>query len=187
METPDDAPLQAAAAYERFLAFAADAFLIALLAAAVGIFFIRPADPHLHPNLLGVCFAGLFFLYHGALAAAFGATPGKRLLSIRAVAPDGGALTPARSFLRAFGYFLSIATFGLGFLWALLSRDKRALEDYLGASRVIRTRQKGLSERIVTACAAGLIALACCANALRVPSPALEPRAAPAQSPGSAP
>ncbi|MFY9269963.1 MAG: RDD family protein, partial [Candidatus Manganitrophaceae bacterium] len=48
-------------------------------------------------------FIGYFSFFHGN----GGQTPGKRLIRIKVITSDGIPLSPVRSFLRSFGYFLS--------------------------------------------------------------------------------
>ena len=67
-----------------------------------------------------------------------GGTPGKRLLSCRVVrAADAGPLGWGRSVGRYLAYFVSILTFGLGFLWIAFDRRKQGFHDKLAGTLVI--------------------------------------------------
>lgn len=70
--------------------------------------------------------------------ARYGATPGKVLLELRVVdARTGARPSPAQALVRALGYVVSAAPLGLGFAWAAIDRDRRALHDRLARTRVV--------------------------------------------------
>ncbi|HEU5319587.1 MAG TPA: RDD family protein [Methylomirabilota bacterium] len=77
-------------------------------------------------------------VYTTVLHAAAGQTVGKLLAGVRVVDVDGSLLSPGAAFLRYLSYYLSVLTFGFGFLMAGLRRDKRALHDLVAGSRVER-------------------------------------------------
>jgi uncharacterized RDD family membrane protein YckC len=78
---------------------------------------------------------GFYFTF---FHAATGQTPGKMLFGIRVVSTYGGnLLSPWDAFMRWIGYFLSAAPAGLGFLWAILDQDDRALHDRFAKSVVV--------------------------------------------------
>lgn len=58
-------------------------------------------------------------------------------VGIRVVATDGSELPPGRSFVRAVALALGFATLGIGLLWALIDRRRRALHDVLAGSAVV--------------------------------------------------
>jgi len=67
-----------------------------------------------------------------------GATPGKLLLGCRVVDARGGARPRWwQAWLRLFGYALSAAPLGLGFLWALWDRHGQGWHDKLARTRVV--------------------------------------------------
>ena len=81
--------------------------------------------------------AAYFVVFHGI----DGQTIGKRLLGLRVVGRQQGAVTFKQAFVR----WLAMAGFapiGLGFLWALWSREKRAWHDLLAQTWVIRENPK---------------------------------------------
>lgn len=67
-----------------------------------------------------------------------GQTIGMRAWRIRIVAADGGALPWPRALLRFGVALLSLAAFGLGFLWCLVDRDRRAWHDLVARSAYVR-------------------------------------------------
>ena len=74
-----------------------------------------------------------FVLFHGM----DGKTIGKWFLSLRVVGAERGRIGYRRACLRWIGS-LVFAPLLLGFLWVLLSREKRAWHDYLARTWVIR-------------------------------------------------
>ena len=85
---------------------------------------------------------GLFTLLFAAtytivLHALFGQTVGKLVVGVRVLA--GEEPPPLGTSLLRFGaYFVSLATFGGGYVMAGLRRDKRALHDLIAGTRVER-------------------------------------------------
>lgn len=68
------------------------------------------------------------------------ATPGKRLVGIHVIRADGQRLGAMAFLLRYLAYILSSLVFGLGFLMAGVTQQKRALHDFLCGTRVIYGR-----------------------------------------------
>lgn len=58
-------------------------------------------------------------------------------VGIRVVATDGSELSPGKALLRAATLPLGFLTAGVGFLWALIDRRRRALHDILAGSAVV--------------------------------------------------
>lgn len=130
---------------ERFVAYVIDALPFVLLtyatlkvAVAAGLFTYSVGNERLWKFLWIL----LYVLYEALLSSGGRATVGKYLLSIRVRAKDGGDLPLSKAFLRAGAYFLSSATFNLGYLIALVTRDKRALHDFVAGSRVVSIRER---------------------------------------------
>ncbi len=76
-------------------------------------------------------------VYCVALHALFGQTIGKMVVKVRVVGADGGSLSLGTSVLRYIGYFLSGATFLIGYVMAGLRHDRRALHDLVAGTRVM--------------------------------------------------
>lgn len=92
------------------------------------------ARPLLQAWLLFLC--GLYYVWQWATA---GQTLPMKTWRLRLVARDGSTVTVARATLR---YVLALAgtlMLGLGFLWALLDRDRHFLHDRLAGTRIITT------------------------------------------------
>jgi uncharacterized RDD family membrane protein YckC len=84
--------------------------------------------------LFTLLFAGAYTI---VLHALFGQTVGKLVAGVRVL--GNGAPPPfGASLLRFFAYFVSIATFGVGYAMAGLRSDKRALHDLIAGTRVER-------------------------------------------------
>lgn len=147
-ETPDAAPEgpQPAGFNERFVAYVIDALPFVLLTyATLKVAVAAKLFPYTSGNewLWKFLWMGLYIVYEALFSSGGRATVGKYLLCIRVRAKDGGDLPLSKAFVRAFAYFLSSATFNLGYLAALVTKDKRALHDFLAGSRVVSVRERG--------------------------------------------
>lgn len=131
---PDAAPSERAGFWQRFAAYLVDVVLLSivlgLLAAALGA---RGAN--FFGLLLGIAYFGYF---EGGEA---GATPGKRLLSIRVSdANGGGPIGYPRAVIRYIGRILSGLAFLLGYLWMLWDDQKQTWHDKFATSIVVPSR-----------------------------------------------
>ena len=92
-------------------------------------------------NPMAVGAAGLFLgigaLYHIYLGGITGQTLGKRLLHLRVIGPRGTAPGALGGILRFLTLILSVMPAGLGWLWCLFDRERRALHDHLAGTYVI--------------------------------------------------
>jgi len=86
---------------------------------------------------LAFALALLYQLYFGGVA---GQTLGKRVLGLRVISTRGDEPGPLRGFMRFLAMVVSLAPAGLGFLWALFDRERRALHDHLAGTYVILDR-----------------------------------------------
>ena len=76
-------------------------------------------------------------LYHVYFWSVKGATPGKELLGLRVETEDGVSPLPlGRAALRVFGYLLSAASLGIGFLMVAFSGS--GLHDRVSSTRVVK-------------------------------------------------
>jgi uncharacterized RDD family membrane protein YckC len=82
-------------------------------------------------------FLGLGALYQIYFGGITGQTPGKRLLHLRVIGVHGTAPGPAGGILRFATLLLSVLPAGLGWLWCLFDRERRALHDHLASTYVI--------------------------------------------------
>ena len=85
---------------------------------------------------LGLIF-GLSALYQIYLGGVLGQTIGKRLFRLRVISSRGEAPGPLVACVRFLTMVLSLALAGLGFLWCIFDRDRRALHDHLSGTYVI--------------------------------------------------
>lgn len=103
---------------------------------------------------------GVYIVYEALLSSGGRATLGKYLLNIRVEAKDGGPLPLSRGFARALSYFVSSATFNVGYLVALFTPEKRALHDYIAGSRVVSLKERGdIASGLVLAFSWGFMAI----------------------------
>jgi uncharacterized RDD family membrane protein YckC len=80
---------------------------------------------------------GMSALYQVYLGGILGQTLGKRLFRLRVISSRGQAPGPVIACLRFIGLSLSLALVGLGFLWCIFDRERRALHDHLSGTYVI--------------------------------------------------
>jgi len=80
-----------------------------------------------------VCLWQFCWLYFGQ-----GRTPGLRASGLHVVDRYGDPLGWAGCAVRVVGHLLSAATLGLGWLWILVSADRRSWPDLLSRSYVVR-------------------------------------------------
>ncbi|TDN58870.1 RDD family protein [Paraburkholderia sp. BL10I2N1] len=77
-------------------------------------------------------------LVTGAMWAACGTSPGRRVVRLRIVdAGTGASMTVKQAILRTLGYLLTFGTFGAGFLWVLFNPRKQTLHDRVANTVVI--------------------------------------------------
>lgn len=80
---------------------------------------------------------GLGALYHIYLAGVTGQTVGLRLMGLRIISVRGTLPGPVRGFVRYVALALAVLPAGLGWLWCLFDRERRALHDHLAGTFVI--------------------------------------------------
>ncbi len=79
-------------------------------------------------------FCGAFYTWQWA---GTGQTLPMKTWKLRVVRRDGAPPSHARAFVRYFAALISVATLGMGFLWALLDSDKQFLHDRLAGTRLV--------------------------------------------------
>jgi uncharacterized RDD family membrane protein YckC len=115
------------------LAFLAGVAIVALIASLAG-----GLRTWLEAVLSGVGFAIAVAVYFVFFWSVSGSTPGMALVRLRVLTTDGRPLGPGRAVIRLGGLLLSIAIVFAGFLPALVSDRRRALQDYLAGTVVVR-------------------------------------------------
>jgi len=84
--------------------------------------------------VLGVA---LHVTYHTVLVGGCGQTLGRMLLGVAVVRRDGAPAGYGRALLRCVGGGLCLLTLGFGRILVLLTRDRRALSDFVAGTRPI--------------------------------------------------
>jgi serine/threonine protein kinase len=156
-------PLKPAGLLGRTLALCIDCLVIMLLGLVLS-FFARPTALYrtffplqqafgrlMGPLLLLKAplppFAALFFTgvfsplgvaYYVISVGLWNTTLGKYILGFRIVTADGGEPGFLRAFYRYLGYFVTVATLGVGFFMIPFHSERRALHDLLAGTRVIK-------------------------------------------------
>ncbi len=82
-------------------------------------------------------FLGLGALYQIYFGGITGQTPGKRLFGLRVIGVRGTPPGPVGGIIRFGALLLSLLPAGLGWLWCLFDRERRALHDHLAGTYVI--------------------------------------------------
>jgi len=92
-----------------------------------------------NPMALGALglLAGMSALYQIYLGGILGQTAGKRLLHLRVISSRGGAPGPLLGCVRFVALLFSLLPVGLGWLWCLFDRERRALHDHVSGTYVI--------------------------------------------------
>jgi uncharacterized RDD family membrane protein YckC len=109
---------------------------VGLLDLDMWIDLVLATDPALVMGLTLLLGIGLVYLlvFHILL----GRTLGMRVLRLRVIDVYGDPPSPARCIARCAGYVASVATLFLGFLWMGFDSEKRALQDWIAGTYVIR-------------------------------------------------
>ena len=117
------------------LAFLSGVAVVALVASLAG-----RLPTWLEAALSGVGFAIAAAAYFVFFWSTSGSTPGMALLRLRVLTVAGRPLGVGRALVPLIGLVLSIVVLFLGFLPVLVSERRRALQDYLAGTVVVRDR-----------------------------------------------
>jgi uncharacterized RDD family membrane protein YckC len=79
----------------------------------------------------------LFFVYNVLLIGSYGATLGKIIFRIKIISIDGKRVAYSAALKRQIAEIFSAAFFLLGYIVAVLDKQKRTLHDYYGNTWVI--------------------------------------------------
>jgi uncharacterized RDD family membrane protein YckC len=79
----------------------------------------------------------LHVIYHTVLVGGCGQTLGRMLLGVAVVRRDGAPAGYGRALLRCLGGGLCLLTLGLGRLFVLFTRERRALSDFVAGTRPV--------------------------------------------------
>ena len=137
-----------AGAVTRGVAFAVDAVAVnALFVGAVASVALICALLRLDAGVgiaaagMGIGWAVLVLTYFAGSWWFAGGTPGMRLVGTRVVGPEGRPLSFARSLLRALWLIVAVAPLLLGSLPVLFSQRRRAVQDFMAGTTVVRDGQ----------------------------------------------
>ena len=143
--SPRPAPLwrlAAAAVVDTLLGVIAWSLAAMWLLVAVFVVRTRPLDV-LDGLILVLAILGLgvvlHVIYHTVLVGGCGQTVGKMLMGVAVVRRDGAPAGYGRALLRCVGGGLCLLTLGLGRVFVLFTRDRRALSDFVAGTRPIAT------------------------------------------------
>lgn len=130
----------------RFMAYFIDAiaivvsFYASMMIAALFLALVTLERPHgfdLTDLAWFICFSVFAVGFLTYFVAVYGKTPGKAIFGLRVVRKDGERLGPFRSFFRGPAYLVSYLFFCLGFIWIMISKERRGWHDYLVGSCVV--------------------------------------------------
>ena len=79
----------------------------------------------------------LMISYYVGFWSLTGRTPGKWVLGLRVVGPDGEPPRLGRSFIRLLGYAISALVLWLGYLWVLVDEDRQGWHDHMARTWVV--------------------------------------------------
>jgi uncharacterized RDD family membrane protein YckC len=82
-------------------------------------------------------FLGLAALYNIYFGGLVGQTVGKRCLRLRVISVRGRTPGPIRGIVRYVALLLAVLPAGLGWLWCLFDRERRAAHDHVAGTYVI--------------------------------------------------
>jgi len=95
------------------------------------------------PNLaiVAVIVLILVWSYFGFFTTLTSSTPGQAWMGIEVRNMEGWPPTPPESFLRAFGYLVSLSAFMIGFFWALVDSDSLTWHDRISGTFLTLTKE----------------------------------------------
>ena len=89
-------------------------------------------------GVLGTIGIVMACLYEGLFVSQMGATPGKMVLGMKVVRPDGSRVELGRAIGRYFAKILSALILCIGYLMVAFDSEKRGLHDLICDTRVVR-------------------------------------------------
>jgi uncharacterized RDD family membrane protein YckC len=139
----DDIETRTASKFKRFVCGILDILICVLLTAPIALAIQMTGYDLQDLRAIGVVAGSaviLAFIYFTLTTALTGRTWAMRMLSLRIIDKKTGLIpTGGQSAARAFLYLASLATAGLGILFALISRDGNTAHDQFTGTSVIAT------------------------------------------------
>lgn len=133
--------------WQRFLAAFIDGILIGIVSLVLQSVLLgsvaQSTDPSANVGMVGLVYLLTFAIgssYEAFFLHRAGATPGKMVLGLRVIRPDGSGVSLARGYGRYFSKLISSMILFIGYLMAAFDSQKRALHDMIVDTRVIRAR-----------------------------------------------
>jgi uncharacterized RDD family membrane protein YckC len=131
-----------AGAFPRFIGGVLDLLVIGLITTLCALAIQQLGGDWKDPRVIELTFGLvilLMFLYFTLTIALTGRTVGMRMLSLRTIDKHTGLIpTGGQAIKRAVGYEFSLILCGLGFLYALIDRDRCTVHDRLSQTIVIQ-------------------------------------------------
>ncbi len=124
-------------------------FVVYAIALGMQVWLTHGERRVLSPWLGQLLFALSLVGFYSAFWCKSGQTLGMQAWRIRLVRSDGGRVRPGQALLRCVGATLSIACFGLGYLWRLVDRNGRYWHDYLSGTRLELLPRRSRDKRAV--------------------------------------
>lgn len=127
---------------DRFAAGLIDSFLLILPLSIAALIMSSPGH-QIPRQLLQFVLLAVPITYHWYFwTRRDGQTPGKFALGIRVIKTDGSEINDVDAVIRAIGYHVSSALFGLGFIWALFDKNNQSWHDKIARTYVVRCSQR---------------------------------------------
>jgi uncharacterized RDD family membrane protein YckC len=125
----------------RFIAYIIDSLFLGLIALVVGLSagIVAHLDHLAILNTVSTVAAVITPLYYVSFWALAGATPGKIMLGMKIVGPNGAmnGIGWGRAILRLLGYVVSSFFLYIGFLWIAIDGERRGWHDHIAGTRVV--------------------------------------------------
>jgi uncharacterized RDD family membrane protein YckC len=147
----ENLPLRPAGFFTRLEAWIIDLVLITLIDVGAVVIFHQIINFFLAPFVnrdidfspIAPYFAlGLLVVYYLFFWSLLGFTPGKFLLGLKIVRPDGRKIGFGRALVRFIGYWISAIFLLLGYLWIIFDRRRQGWHDKLADTQVVYTWTK---------------------------------------------
>lgn len=127
----------AAMIYESLLVTA-----VVFVAALPFLYLIGTAESGWMRHVFQLYLLGVLFAYFSAFWLRSGQTLAMKTWRIRLVDRNGGRITLRQALLRFFLALFGLMLGGIGFLWALVDRDRQFLHDRIAGTRLVRVPRK---------------------------------------------
>ncbi len=136
-------PATTATLKRRCISLIYEALILAavLLAATLPVLLLTRGLPHaLARHILQACLLLICGWFYTRQWAGKGQTLPMKTWKIKVVNQQGASLTCKQAWLRYVAALGSVALLGLGFVWALIDRDRQFLHDRLAGTRLVSAK-----------------------------------------------